>query len=180
MVDITEISAVVAATGIVVGVAYYILVLRHNTKAREIEICRLVVSDYISEQGIERWATMINMKWKDEKDFLEKYGFSNPKGCGIWASWFYAWEMMGILLKNKVVRAEEMHDLGGYSAIFAWEKFKDIIQFLRGFFWGQDFLSNAEFFAQEMMKIKTKKDASFKDKQLETYKRTLKPERSQN
>jgi len=62
MVDITEISAVVAAAGIVVGVVYYILDLRHNTRAREMEICRLVMSDYISEQAIKRWVTMMNME----------------------------------------------------------------------------------------------------------------------
>jgi len=34
-------------------------------------------------------------------------------------------------------------------------------------------LSNAEWFAQEMLKIKMKKDATFKDK-LEAYRKTLK------
>ena len=177
MVDITEISAVVAAAGIVVGVIYYILDLRHNAKAREMEICRLVVSDYDSEQAINRWATMMNMQWKDDKDFIEKYGQSNPEMLGKWSSWFFAWEMMGILLKNKVVRAEEMHDMGGYSAIYAWEKFNDIIQGLRDTMWGQDFWSNSEFFAQEMLKIKMKKELGFKD-MLATYKAynmTLKP-----
>jgi len=172
MVDITEISAVVAATGIVVGVVYYILDLRHTTRAREMETCRLVVSDYISEQAVKRWATMMNMQWKDNKDFMEKYNYqSNPEMFGIWTSWFLAWEMMGILVKSKVVRAEEMQDLGGFSAIFAWDKFKDIIQGLRGFTWGQDGLSNAEFFAQEMLKIKMKKDANFRDK-LEAWRST--------
>lgn len=174
MVDITEISAIVAAAGVLVGVIYYVLDMRHNMKVREMEICRLVVTDYISEQAIERWATMMNMEWKDDKDFMEKYGQSKPEMFGKWISWFFAWEMMGILLKSKVVRAEEMHDLGGYSSIFAWEKFKDIIQGIRDTRRGQDFLSNAEFFAQEMLKIKMKRDASFKDK-LEAYKKTLKP-----
>jgi hypothetical protein len=175
MVDITEISAVVAAAGVLVGVVYYILDLKHNTRAREMEICRLVVSDYDSEQAIQRYGTMMNMEWKDSKDFMEKYGQSNPEMLSIWTSWFFAWEMMGILLKNKVVRAEEMHDLGGYSAIFAWEKFKGIIQGYRdNTVWGQDFLSNAEFFAQEMLKIKIRNDPGFKDR-LETFKRTLKP-----
>jgi len=177
MVDITEISAVVAAAGIVVGVVYYILDLRHNTKAREMETCRLVVSDYISEQAIKRWATMMNMQWKDDKEFLEKYGQSNTEMFGIWTSWFFAWEMMGILLKNKIVKAEEMHDMGGYSAIFAWEMYKDIIQGLRNSTWGKDAFSNAEFFAQEMLKIKMKKEPSFKDKleTYETYRKNLKP-----
>jgi len=53
------------------------------------------------------------------------------------------------------------------------EKFKDIIQRQRNVAWGQDYLSNAEFFAQEMLKIKIRNDPSFKDK-LETYRKTLK------
>jgi len=174
MVDFVEISATVAAAGVLVGVVYYILDIRHNKKAREMEICRLVSSDYDSEQGVQRYATMMNMEWKDYKDFMEKYGQSNPEMWSKWVSQFLAWEMMGILLKNKVVNAEEMHDLGGYSAIFAWEKFKDIIQTSRDMVWGRDMCSNSEFFAQEMLKVKIKKDASFKDK-LETYRKAWKP-----
>jgi len=173
MVDIIEISAMVTAAGVLVGVVYYILDIRHSRKAREMEISRVAFSDYISEQALKRWATMLSMQWKDNKDFMEKYGHSNPEMFGKWTSWFFAWEMAGILLKNKVIKAEEVHDLGGYSAIFAWEKFKDIIQGFRDNRWGQDFLSNAEWFAQEMLKIKMKKDATFKDK-LEAYRKTLK------
>jgi len=173
MVDIIGISAMVTAAGVLVGVVYYILDIRHSRKAREMEISRVAFSDYISEQALKRWATMLSMQWKDNNDFMEKYGHSNPEMFGKWTSWFFAWEMAGILLKNKVIKAEEVHDLGGYSAIFAWEKFKDIIQGFRDNRWGQDFLSNAEWFAQEMLKIKMKKDATFKDK-LEAYRKTLK------
>lgn len=35
MVDVTEISAVVAAAGVMIGVVYYILEIRHQTKARQ-------------------------------------------------------------------------------------------------------------------------------------------------
>ena len=172
MVDIIEISAMITAAGVLVGVVYYILDIRHSRKAREMEISRVAFSDYISEQALKRWATMLSMQWKDNKDFMEKYNYqSNPEMFGIWTSWFLAWEMMGILVKGKVVRAEEMQDLGGFSAIFAWDKFKDIIQGLRGFSWGQDSLSNAEFFAQEMLKIKMKNDAGFRDK-LEAWRST--------
>jgi len=138
------------------------------------EICRLVTSDYASEQGIQRYATMMNMEWKDYEDFMEKYGYSNPEMFSKWTSQFFTWENMGVLIKNRVVTAEKLYDTGGIGPILGWEKFKDIIQRRRDIFWGRDYLSNAEFFAQEMLKIKTKKDASFKDK-LETYRRTWKP-----
>ena len=37
MFDITEISAIVAAAGVLFGVAYYILDMRHQTKVRQTE-----------------------------------------------------------------------------------------------------------------------------------------------
>jgi len=174
MVDITEISAVVAAAGVLVGVVYYIIDLRCKTKASEWEYCRLVTSDFNSEQGMQRYATMMNMEWKNYEDFMEKYGYSNPEMFSKWVSQFLLWENMGVLVKNKVVTAEKLYSTGGYGVILGWEKYKDIIQRRRDVAWGQDYMSNAEFYAKEMLKIKTKNDANFKDK-LETYRRTRKP-----
>jgi len=174
MVDIIDISAMVAAAGVVVGVVYYILDIRHDKKAREMELCRLVTSDLATEQGMKRYAIMMNMEWKDYEDFMEKYGYSNPEMFSKWTSQFLIWENLGVLIKSKVVTAEKLYDTGGVGPILGWEKFKDIIQRRRDVAWGQDFWSNAEFFAREMLRIKMKKDASFKDK-LETYKMTLRP-----
>ena len=177
MVDLAEIQFayyMLAATGVLVAAIYYIISLRYNMKARETEICRLFTSDFVSDQGMQRYAVMMTMEWKDHEDFMKKYGYSNSEMLGKWTSTFFAYEALGILLKNKVVNAERLYAMGGFGAIKAWEKYKDIIQTRRDVAWGQDFWSTAEFFAQEMLKIKTKHDASFKDK-LETYRRTWKP-----
>lgn len=177
MVELAEIQFVyymLAATGVLVAAIYHIINLRYNMKAREMEICRLVTSDFTSDQGMQRYATVMTLEWKDYEDFMKKYGYSNPEMFGKWVSQFFIWETQGILIKNKVVKAEEFYPLGGYGAIRAWEKYKNIIQTRRSTAWGQDYMSNAEFYAQEMLKIKTKNDASFKEK-LETYRRTRKP-----
>jgi len=109
-------------------------------------------------------ATVMGMEWKDYEDFWKKYGPSNPEMFGKWTSQFLTWETLGTLVRNRVVRAERLYDLGAYGAIQGWEKFKDIIQSRRDVAWGQDYMSNAEFFTQEMLRVKTKRDASFKDK----------------
>jgi hypothetical protein len=180
VVDITEISAIVAAAGVLVGVVYYIMDLRHNARAREMEMSRMVTSDFNSEQGTKRYATMMNLEWKDYDDFVEKYSSrSNPEISSKWTSQFMVWDMLGFLIKRKVVKAEELYEFGGWAAILPWEKYKDIIQRYRDVLTGQDFLSNAEFFAQEMLRMKLKRDPSFKDK-LETYRKTLKPKYNQN
>jgi len=164
MVDIQTVSIAIASASVFLAAIYYIFQLRYNMKAREMEICRLNTLDYASEQGMRRYATVMIMEWKDYEDFMEKYGYSNPEMFGKWTSQFLTWETLGTLVKNKVVRAERLYDLGAYGAIRGWEKFKDIIQSRRGVAWGQDYMSNAEFFAQEMLRVKTKRDAGFKDK----------------
>ena len=77
MVDLAEIQAayyMVAATGVLVAAIYYIINLRHNMKAREMEICRLFTTDFVSDQGMQKYAIMMTMEWKDYEDFMEKYG----------------------------------------------------------------------------------------------------------
>jgi hypothetical protein len=177
MVDLAEIQAayyMVAATGVLVAAIYYIINLRYNMKAREMEICRIFTSDYTSDQGMQRYAIAMNLEWKDYEDFMEKYGNSNPEMFGKWYSLFFVWETMGYLVKRKIAKTETLYALGAWGCIRVWEKYKDIIESHRSITMGLDYMSNFEFLADEMLKIKTRNDASFKDK-LETYRRTLKP-----
>jgi hypothetical protein len=175
MVDIQTVSIAVASASIVVAAVYYVLQLRHQTRMRDMEIGRMVASELNSEQGAQRYSIMMNMEWKDYDDFMEKYSsHSNPEIFSKWISQFMAWDTLGFFIKHKVVKTELLYELGGWIAIRVWEKYKDIIQHMRDessarTLRGQDFQSNAEFFVQEMLRIKMKRDASFKD--------TLKPHR---
>jgi len=176
MVNLAEIQFayyMLAATGVLVAAIYYIISLRYNMKVREMEICRVSISEASSEEGMQRYAIVMTMKWKDYEDFVEKYGYSHPEMFGKWASQFFMYEALGTLLKRKIVKAETMYVLGGWGAIWAWKKYKDVIQRERSRS-VVDYMSNAEFFAQEMLKVKTRNDARFKDK-LETYRKTQKP-----
>jgi hypothetical protein len=74
-------------------------------------------------------------------------------------------EASGILIRNKVVKPEMFYALGAVGAIDTWEKFKAVIQGWRAAY--PNLMSNAEFFIQEMQKIKTQNEARFND--------TLKP-----
>jgi len=172
LVDAQTIGVLVTATSVSVAAIYYIFTLRINMKAREMEIAHLCLSETISDEGLQRFATVMTMEGKNAEDFMEKYGYLNPEMFGKWTSQLFSYETRGILLKSKVVDAEKLYVLGGYGAIRIWEKYKDIIKYRRDAEWGQDYMSNFEFYAGEMMKIKMKRDASFKDK-LEAYSRTM-------
>ena len=164
----------VTTASVTVAVIYYMFTLRINMKAREMEICRLHTSDWNSDQGMQRYAIVMSMEWKDYDDFMKKYGYSNPEMWGKWLSQFFMFETMGVLVKSGVVDIEKLYALGGYGSIRVWEKFKGIIQSRRDSAWGQDYMINAEFLAEEMFKIKMKHDVSFQGK-LEEFRMTGKP-----
>ena len=173
MVDVQTIGVLVTATSLTVAAIYYMFTLRINMKAREMETCRLAMSDMSSQAGLNRYATVMTLEWKDYEDFMQRYGYSNPEIYGKWVSQLFMLETMGVLVKSGVAPAETLYYLGGYGVIRLWEKYKPIIQGRRDAAFGQDFMINLEFFAGEMMKIKMKHDASFKEK-LEAYSRTRK------
>ena len=173
MADAQTIGVLVTATSLTVAAIYYMFTLRINMKARKMETCRLAMSDMTSEHGLHRYATIMTLEWKDYEDFMERYGWSNPEMFGKWCSQFFMLDTMGVLVKSGVASAETLYDLGAYGVLRLWEKYKDIIHGRRDAAYGEDYMINLEVLAEEMMKIKMRNDASFKNK-LEVYNRTRK------
>ena len=50
-------------------------------------------------------------------EFMEKYGYNNTEFFDHWTSWFFTAETLGYMIKNKIVRAETVYDLGAWSFI---------------------------------------------------------------
>jgi hypothetical protein len=74
MVDITEISAIVAAAGVIVGVVLAVQELRHMAKSRTTEAFWRVFSSFNSKEYLEAWTKVVSLEFKDFNDFKSKYG----------------------------------------------------------------------------------------------------------
>ena len=61
MVDITEISAVVAAAGVLVGVIYYILDIRHQTRIRQTDFVIRLYSTFGSREFMESYGRIADL-----------------------------------------------------------------------------------------------------------------------
>ena len=59
MVGITEISAVVAAAGVVVGIVYYAVEMRHQTKVRETDLVMRWSRIWVGNDFLEAWARVM-------------------------------------------------------------------------------------------------------------------------
>jgi hypothetical protein len=137
MVDVTEISAVVAAAGVLVGVVYYILEIRHQTKARQ-DVARTTQMDLLmrlystwGDESLQKAAwTVGELKFKDYDDFVKKYApgaGQSPANVAVFrVGWFF--NGIGALLQSKFADAELIDRLFGYMVIWMWEILKPIVE----------------------------------------------------
>lgn len=121
MVDVTEISAIVAAAGVLVGVVYYILDMRNQARQRQ---TNLVMSLYSQFNGLEFqriWHDILNREVKNYREYNEKYGWAEFTAVGMF------FEGIGILLKRKLTDIELIDDMFTMPVNDTWLKMKDIV-----------------------------------------------------
>jgi len=75
VVDITEISAVVAAAGVLVGVAYYILDMRNQTRMRKTELLTRLYSTMVNKDWLEAWDIIDRLESDDLIKMRQKKGW---------------------------------------------------------------------------------------------------------
>ena len=121
MLDISSISAIAAALGVVVGVVYAIMELRNLVKARQTDLVIRLYSTFGSKEFQERWAEFISADYKDYNDFVKKYGLTWPE-IGIF------FEGVGVLLKRKLIDIALIDDLFTGPIKMTWEKGKHIVE----------------------------------------------------
>jgi hypothetical protein len=138
MIDITEISAVVAAAGVLVGVVYYILDMRNQARARQdmvktrqAEILMRLHSAFSTKEMCEAALKYISTEYKDYDDFVEKYGspFAEGQVQTVFVMIGMFFEGIGILLKNRLVQLDLVTDL--FAVELFWLKWKPLAEGLR-------------------------------------------------
>ena len=134
VVDITEISAMVAAAGVMIGVVYYILDMRHQSKVRETDLVMRLYSEYGSKEYVEAYPYFFlpTFEFKDYEDFKNKYMESSKWwGTPAYVSYMmycYFFERVGILLHRKLIDIKLVDDLFSIAIKSNWEKVKPIVE----------------------------------------------------
>jgi hypothetical protein len=135
MVDITEISAVVAAAGVLVGVVYYVLEIRHQNRMKQTDFITRLYSTYGSKEFHEILKEVHTLQFNDYEDFVKKYGpwLSKPgvAQTAIFVASTYFTEI-GTLLRRKIIDIDFFYDIFGSTSVkLNWEKVKPVILGLR-------------------------------------------------
>jgi len=126
LVDITEISAVVAAAGVLVGVIYYILDMRNQTKIRQTDLILRLQSDWRSKELRESYRTVMRMKFIDYDEYAKKEMDSPEVQAAFDICSFF--DGIGILLHRKLVDIDMVDEIFSFYVKVAWEKVKPLIE----------------------------------------------------
>jgi len=144
MVDLTSVSAILAAIGVFVGVVIAVLELRNLKRQRETEIetrqAQLFMqicdyfyrADFLSDEN----EILFKWKWKDFDDFWQKYGpETNVEAFNKWDSIGTYFKGIGMLVKRKLIDLNLVDELMGTSIRLHWEKSGAIMKEFRTRLW---------------------------------------------
>jgi len=129
MVDIIEISAIVAALGVIVGVIYYIMEIRHQGKMRHLDLFMSLYSTWGSRDMLNAHRRFMVIKVENYDSFVKEQGpVTEPSELNTdidRVGWFF--NLMGFLVKEKIVHIRLVDELLGYWVIKNWETIKPLV-----------------------------------------------------
>jgi hypothetical protein len=148
VVDITEISAIVAAAGVLVGVVYYILDMRNQTRMRQTELIMRLSSVIDNMEFTNTIATLLSKDFKDVDDLRKE---CSPSALIAVANFFHR---VGTLLERNLVNADLVSSILWVQGI--WEKMSPWITYVRQRTNRPDFFGGFEYLYDEMQKREQK------------------------
>jgi hypothetical protein len=170
MVEITYqmVLSTLQTTGILVGIIYYITIMRNAQKTRELSLKaqeeaerarqRDMIFQKVQSLSLEYTRTFADVMsytgWKDVEEFNEKYGWrSNPEAWSKLLLIERIYNSVGILLKENMVNADIVFELYPPNAILRmWEQFLPLWKEARSRFNNPEHLKSFEFLYNETKK----------------------------
>jgi len=158
MVDVTEISAVIAAAGVLIGVFYYILQMRHQEKIRKTDLIVRLYSTWISRELSEATLKTWNLEFKGFDDFVKKYGpwFSDTEVYAALRMVGNFFELLSMLLSSGLVDFDMVANTFGIPIETTWKKIKPLVEGGRKIY-GPYLYYNFEYLSNEMQKREQRK-----------------------
>lgn len=119
--DITSISAIIAAIGVLIGVALTVLELRNLVKQRKTELVTSLYSIYASEQFQKEWYIFMAEEINDYNVYRKKYAIEIPPTALFFNE-------IGVLLGEKLVDIRLVNSLFGGVIMKYWKRAKPILE----------------------------------------------------
>jgi hypothetical protein len=118
IVDLTEISVIIATAGVLVGVVYYILAIRNQAQTKQTDLVMRLYATFSTSEFQDAWTKV--RKRAPEADIADIDEFDEKVGLREFNQVCLFFEGIGILLQRKLVDARMVEDLFGGSVDRAW------------------------------------------------------------
>jgi hypothetical protein len=131
VIDVSSVSIVIASTGVLAGVIYYIIEIRHQSRLRQTEsLIRLSPWFNMNAKEVQEAITQVcSIEFENYDDYLEKYSAkSEQMMLKIIGNYF---EGIGILVYRRLVRADIVYDFWGDIITSLWEKVEPLVGDMR-------------------------------------------------
>ena len=166
MVELATIQTVyyiVAAVGILVASINYVRVSLEDARKKRIDTTNDLMQIFTSKEGVRSYLELLNMSWKDYDDFERKYGTdANFENAVTRVNIWFTYDSLGHLLRKGLIDLETVYDSAGVFTLWTWDKFEPILDEHRRRYVGNDVYRGWEYLAGEVMKMKLKRDPSYK------------------
>jgi hypothetical protein len=131
VIDVTTVSIVIASTGVLAGVIYYVLEIRHQSRLRQTEsLIRLSPWFNMNAREVQEAITQVcSIEYENYDDYIKRYsGKPEHMTLKILGNYF---EGIGILVSRKLVKADIVYDFWGDIIKSTWEKIGPLIKDMR-------------------------------------------------
>jgi hypothetical protein len=130
MVDVQTVSIAIASTGVFLAAIYYIFQIRHQDRMRHLDLFMRLYSIWGSRDMLDAHRRYMVLEVESYDSFVKKHGqvteplqiYTDIDRIG----WFF--NLMGFLVKEKIVHIKLVDELLGYWVIENWETIKPLVE----------------------------------------------------
>lgn len=145
-VDIPSISAIVAAAGVIIGIVFTYLQLRNLARTRRTELRWRILQSINSKEFLEAAMKVMDVEFKDQKDFEKKYGFDLRIEMALVLNLF---DGIGELLRKGLADYETVSSM---PVVVMWEKLIPFVEGARKAYNDPSWWANFQYFYNEAKK----------------------------
>jgi hypothetical protein len=168
MVEITIpiVLQIVQTVGILVGIIYYITIMRNSQKTQQLQLETRKAQLYMqlfmritSEEFIKKSLDTLRLEYDNVDDFFEKYilGPDSSVHAKLF-SMFWHIDGLGYMMSQKLIDPEMVYNFGGgFAQVWHWKKWEPVIMRFRKRRDDPEFLRWFEYTANEMMRMRQEK-----------------------
>ena len=129
VVDIQTVSIAIASAGVFLAAIYYIFQIRHQDKMRHMDLFMRLYSIWGSEDMLNAHRRFMILKVETYDSWVKKEGpVTEPSQVNTdidRIGWFF--NLMGFIVKEKIVHIKLIDELLGYWVIKDWETIKPLV-----------------------------------------------------